>query len=293
MTELENFIAAVRIQAAQCGLTEVETEEASGALIETEALRAMTDAGGSVLAIGDPGTGKTLAAIRWLIRPLYDLRDWYLGGDVWLPKHRKPWPFLFRPAKSLSRIAQYDEKAVEPLFSAARLVVDDLGQEYLDKSGFLVSLIDEIVSERHRRRLPTVMTANLTAEEFQQRYGKRVVDRIAGAGRLVVCGGDSLRRKSTDARTVPALVAADALIERRTELAAAAAKVAAEHVKRLDAQERAWMAERVARGPSRILEPKSPPRVTMTEAEVQARKDQIARDLEEWRQRNPQTEPTS
>jgi len=196
---------------------------------------------------------------------------------------------VWRTAKSLSRVPQYDEKAVEPLFTADRLVVDDLGQEYLDKSGFLSALIDEIVSERHRRRLPTVLTSNVTAEEFLARYGRRVVDRIAASGGMVACGGESMRRRAPVNCQIPALVTSDALAARVQEATAKATRAAELRRHMTDAREREWLADDARPVPLPPI--KSPPREAMTEAELEARKAQIARDLADWRARNP--EPTA
>lgn len=177
------------------GLAPREIRESSGKLAPCDATRATeTHAVGCLLLLGDPGTGKSAAAARWILSEGMAPRSWGGSGEgddfAWVYKGG---PLLWKTARSLARVRQYEEAEMEILFRPARLVIDDIGMEYLDAKGFLVSLIDEIVHERHRRELPTVMTANLSPKDFLERYGRRVVDRIAEYQEPVLCIGDSFR----------------------------------------------------------------------------------------------------
>jgi DNA replication protein DnaC len=100
-------------------------------------------------------------------------------------------------AAKLARWERYDEEAMNKLLRTPRLVIDDLGGEYLDKGGFYASLLDELINERQSSSRPTIMTTNLAAEAFKARYGERIVDRIREGGRFFECGNASLRRKQT------------------------------------------------------------------------------------------------
>src|SRR5262249_31101876 len=123
-------------------------------LLETDARRLVH--GDTVITClsGNPGVGKTIAACEWLL------------------SRRSG---LFVKAPSLARI---DRAKVPGLLNAHALVLDDLGVEYIDAKGFLSSLLDELIDHRYDLRLPTVITTNLDAAAFKERYGARVIDRI-------------------------------------------------------------------------------------------------------------------
>jgi hypothetical protein len=284
MTELEQFYAGVQGKAEEAGVTPREFSEATGPVAATAPmLAAMEHENGALLLLGKPGTGKTLAATRWLLRPICNPSNWIACNGWWRPRRptsedsKRSGADLWRTARSLARIQQYDEAAVEKLLSARRLVLDDLGQEYLDKGGFLASLIDEIVTERHRRELATVMTSNTTPAEFTERYGHRVLDRIVDTGRMVLCDGESMRRSPATDRSLPPIITLDAV---RARIAAQEAE--RQRRREQEEQERAAIAPRVP-----IEVPPPPPKAPpMTPDEVAARKVEIARQLDEWTARN-------
>lgn len=280
MSPLQKILETVGALAMEAGLTRAEFEEASGPLSATSAItRARAHRDGALLLLGPPGTGKTLASAHWLLGPFMRLENW-----MW-----RDWDWSFRPryapvwitAKALSRTSQYEADPLERLFSAPRLVLDDIGQEYLDKSGFLASAVDELVSERHRRRLATILTANLDAPQFEARYGKRVTDRIAATGGAEVCRGNSLRRTKAGKVEIEAAFT-DAKVAAR--IAACDEELRIEHEKR-DAEDRerarAFAASRSARQESvPVLDDKP-----MSEEEVKARKEFLRRQFEELQQR--------
>lgn len=278
MSAVAAFWRALQAQAVAAGISDRELRQASGPLLaETPALTAaLAHAGGALLLLGNVGAGKTLAAQRWLMAPLLDLRNWNHDGATWYPR-RQP-RLLFVTAKSLSRVKQYDGDQLPKLCTVDRLVVDDLGQEYLDKSGFLASLVDEVMTERHRRGLPTAMTANLTLDEFGDRYGDRVVDRVAGDGQVVVCDGHSLRGLRVRA-TMPPAVEAGVIEVRARDCAAERARLAAAEAARMRAPVPRLEAPRSVHGSAAPLDAQ----------QVAARKAEIARRLEEWGLRNGTT----
>jgi DNA replication protein DnaC len=141
----------------------------SGALRDTDARRFVQGDATITCLSGNPGTGKTIAACEWLLS-----RE---DG-------------LFVTASGLSRI---DRALVSRVLKAPALVLDDMGTEYLDPKGFVLSLLDELMDYRYRSLLPLVLTTNLDIESFKARYGARLVDRIRGAGRFVRIGGASMR----------------------------------------------------------------------------------------------------
>jgi DNA replication protein DnaC len=102
---------------------------------------------------------------------------------------------MFVTAARLARWSRYDEAAMEKLLKAKRLVIDDIGTEFMDANGSYQALLDEIVNERYANKRPTLMTTNLEVQAFAARYGERVADRIRESGRFVFVGRDSLRGK--------------------------------------------------------------------------------------------------
>jgi len=243
-TPVETFRIAQDKLLTDAGLTAREIRESRARLAPCDSTRAVDGhVAGCLLLLGKPGTGKSVAAARWLLGEALAMRNWFgfdgPEGFIWKYKGGK---VLWRTAKSLSRVKQYDEAEMERLFGPARLVVDDIGMEYLDAKGFLVSLIDEIVHERHRRELPTVMTANMSPADFVERYGQRVLDRISEYQPPALCVRDSFR-------TSPARPAECQLPE-----AAGDADVATRHAFLLELEEarakadrERWAAERAAR----------------------------------------------
>lgn len=156
-----------------------------GGLANTRALEAAQDAMGAGLALlvlsGTRGCGKTTAASWWLVQDRPAL------------EYVQRLPARFVDANRLSRWPRYDDDRMESLERASALVVDDLGVEYDDRQGNFRSLFDALVNARYALTLPTLITTNLPAEAFKERYGERVADRIREVGRFVSIAGESMR----------------------------------------------------------------------------------------------------
>src|SRR5882757_7087206 len=135
----------------------------AGAIEPSDAREATGETFDLLVLSGGPGTGKTLAACEWL-------RDVKRGG----------W---FVTAALLARYPRYDAKAMHDLLTCRALVVDDLGCEYMDDKGNFMAVLDEVINARYGERLPTLITTNLNADAFKERYGSRIADRIREDGR--------------------------------------------------------------------------------------------------------------
>lgn len=159
----------------------------SGELDDTPAVQACKAAIVSGLTLlvlsGLRGCGKTTAAAWWLTQRREPAQYVRTGS---------PW---FVDASALARWPRYDAAEMRKLERASALVIDDLGVEYDDKQGAFRSFLDGLVNSRYAACLPTLVTTNLPASEFKQRYGERIADRIREAGRYVELAGDSLRRR--------------------------------------------------------------------------------------------------
>lgn len=149
---------------------------ASGALWPTNALKAAQDwfqSKKSILVLSGPGgCGKTSAA------------SWLAAEAV---------AALFIDVTRLARLSRYKSSDMEPLERAWLLVIDDLGVEFCDTKGSFLATLDGLINCRYANQDRTVITTNLPATAFKQRYGERVVDRIREVGRFFECSGPSLR----------------------------------------------------------------------------------------------------
>jgi DNA replication protein DnaC len=153
-----------------------------------------------IILSGGIGCGKTVAAAKWV-------HDYVVSKDVW--KKRRicniddetiDYGFQFIgnavwvSSAKLARIDHYDTAALAQYTECERLVINDLGIEYVDTKGFYLSLFNEIVDERYSSMRATVLTTNCSPDEFKERYKGRVVDRVREAGRCIGCGDASLRK---------------------------------------------------------------------------------------------------
>lgn len=128
------------------------------------------------------GAGKSMAAAWWLSE---------IAKTVEVSRMKRWWS-----SSEIARASTYDQDFVR-MFSAEATVVDDLGAEYLDKNGNFLTKFDEIIDCRYANFRKTIITTNLNAAAFKDRYGKRVADRIRdgfhGGGAFVEFSDESLR----------------------------------------------------------------------------------------------------
>lgn len=194
-----NIIPAQTRLLTKIGVPTRALEAARGPLEETIAIHASSGSSEFLVLSGGPGCGKTVAAVCWLLEYVADPKKWQKdANDKRVPVFTGTRPIWVTAAK-LARCDRYDEEAMTRLLRNPRLVIDDLGGEYLDKGGFYASMLDEIVNERQAESKPTIMTTNLDAAGFTARYGQRIVDRLREGGRFVGCGDASLRHPHKDA----------------------------------------------------------------------------------------------
>lgn len=152
-------------------------DEAKGADTTVDAvafLRAWGDDGRTSMVIvsGAVGCGKTVGAARWAI-------------------DRMPGAAFMR-ASTFARTSRYEHETMWR--SAAALVLDDLGAEYLDAKGSFLVDLDELVDMYQSERRPLVITTNCRFPQFEQRYGARIVDRMRQCAQWISLSGASLRR---------------------------------------------------------------------------------------------------
>lgn len=120
---------------------------------------------------GNRGRGKTVAAQYLLAR---------VGG-------------LYLTEPAFGRIQKDGGVDIREAKAARVLVIDQLGRASRGGSDFAPAAIEEVVDARCADGLLTVLAGNFTADEFKQRYGAIIMDRIAGFGVFVLFGGESIR----------------------------------------------------------------------------------------------------
>jgi DNA replication protein DnaC len=129
-----------------------------------------------VLVLAGPkGIGKTVAATWWALQ------------QACTP--------AFVRATTFAASSRYDRDDRERWLGAPALVLDDLGTEFADAKGSFLVDIDELIDVFYGDRKPLVITTNSTREEFAERYGERIVDRLRECGVFWVGAIESLRRK--------------------------------------------------------------------------------------------------
>lgn len=119
---------------------------------------------------GAVGSGKTMAAAEW----------------VW--NDAKPRGGMFLTMTQFQFMSPYDEHKMRRITTCCRLVLDDVGTEYSDKSGAFTSKFETVLNARYCEKLPTILTTNLTCDEFCRRYGPRVARRVHETGGFFDCG---------------------------------------------------------------------------------------------------------
>lgn len=139
-----------------------------------------TPAGRIVVLAGSVGCGKSFAATTWLVQH----------------RHRPNFP-VFVDGHQMARWPRFHNEHMKTLEAASALVIDDLGAEYDDRGGALVSFVDGVLNTRYRNGRPTVITTNVPQEVFKKRYGDRVADRIRENGAWFWFREPSLRPKKS------------------------------------------------------------------------------------------------
>lgn len=81
---------------------------------------------------------------------------------------------------------------LDTLMSADLVILDDLGSEY--KNAFYASTIYNIINTRINKHLPTIISTNLSTEDFQKRYDDRIASRLFGIYTYLEFAGEDIRQ---------------------------------------------------------------------------------------------------
>jgi hypothetical protein len=113
----------------------------------------------------DKGAGKSTGAAVWLYDVAMQMEAAPSEASCW-------WP-----ATRLARANSFN-KEYERIIRAPHMVIDDLGMEYMDKNGNMLTRLDELIDERYSNFRRIIITTNLNMNDFKERYGDRIADRI-------------------------------------------------------------------------------------------------------------------
>lgn len=175
-----------------CGVPNREAELIASGFRENPTLLSVLDYCASpktfCLILGGAGSGKTIAAAAAL---LCSKMHWD-GGKAWA---YSPSEARFTLASDLARLSYFDAEAQKTLGRMERyrwLAIDDVGGELVTDTWR--SNFTELILRRNSARLKTLITSNLSAEEFKTKYDERITSRIRGDGVVIVSGNTDLRR---------------------------------------------------------------------------------------------------
>lgn len=136
---------------------------------------------------GVPGTGKTVAAAHFLERAS-PRRPF---GGTWKADERP----RFLHSSEFLVMGLYDhEEERDRLKRTMALVVDDQGVERLDAGGVGLALFDWLINARYGAAGYTLITTNLPWEQFRERYGERIADRLKEQADWYDLEGESMRK---------------------------------------------------------------------------------------------------
>lgn len=136
----------------------------------------------SLLLSGDVGRGKTFLASAI--------------ANVAVAAHRSVVYFTFAEFLDLLRSAKMEgneeyREGIQRLLDADLIILDDLGAEKVTE--FVAQELFTIINHRMNRRLPMVISTNLTAAEIEETYGSRIASRLLYASEFVPLRGEDVR----------------------------------------------------------------------------------------------------
>lgn len=167
-------------------MREVDKMSYRRAFLYARNIRDHAKEGTGVLLRGEVGTGKTCLAVA-IAHKAYEV-----GYTVHFVNNINLRDELFRLWKSDDREAL--GKYLYKLKSVKFLILDDFGAETgKEDRDWIVERMETIISERHAKMLPTIITTNLADDGMYKKYNKRIVDRIREMCILLNFKGESTR----------------------------------------------------------------------------------------------------
>lgn len=142
----------------------------------------------SLLLMGTTGNGKTTMAMA--------VAHWLDSYSYWFDDAERRLSFRLFTAAEIAEAAREQETArFRRMRSGEWSIIDDIGEEPADVQcwGNVVRPMVDLISYRYGRNLMTLFTTNLTGPQLEERYGKRIYDRLKEYCQVVVFRNDSYR----------------------------------------------------------------------------------------------------
>lgn len=136
---------------------------------------------GNLLFLGGVGLGKT-----------------HLSLGIARKVLEKGYGVIYGPAPSLLAAAEREHfskennGAMDSYLNCDLLIIDDLGTEF--STQFTVSVINDVINTRMLKKLPTIISTNLSLQELMDRYSDRVASRIIGSYTMRQFLGNDVRQ---------------------------------------------------------------------------------------------------
>lgn len=136
-----------------------------------------------LMLVGDVGRGKTFLSSAI--------------ANVVVAAKKSVVYFTFAEFLDLVRMHRFDDdeeyrNGIQRLLDADLIVLDDLGAEKVTE--FVLQELFNIINHRINRRLPMVVSTNLTAHELEDTYGERIASRLLHGFRVLHLRGEDVRR---------------------------------------------------------------------------------------------------
>jgi len=143
----------------------------------------------SLLLMGDVGRGKTFLASA-------------IANVAVQAKHTVVY-FTFSEFLDLVRMYKFDEDTnyrdgMQRLLDADLIILDDLGAEKI--TPFAGQELFNVINHRMNRRLPIVVSTNLTVGELEETYGVRIASRLLNGFEVWPLVGNDVRRELRNRR---------------------------------------------------------------------------------------------
>lgn len=106
----------------------------------------------------------------------------------------------FLASKELYHLYAQDNKRFDRCMNTFILAIDDLGTEESDfcQYGNRYKPLEELLSYRYERMLPTIVTTNLSGKAIREKYGDRLADRFNEMMQVVTMPDINFRTPQTE-----------------------------------------------------------------------------------------------